>query len=158
MAIDTDTVREQKSIIDMSTMMSDTALIETFGRVRRQINLIITQDLKPLGIGPKQAVILRYLADHGPSSAAEISRTTITDPAATCRTLEAMIRKGWILQQEHPDDRRRYQVSLSRKGAKLVDELRATVRKSSQKIFKPLSEKERTSFHEYLLRIQKGLQ
>ncbi len=52
--------------------------LEKFGKLRRRLNLSFTQSLKPLGIGPKQAVLLHHLCNYGTSSPAGLSCATIT--------------------------------------------------------------------------------
>jgi MarR family transcriptional regulator, transcriptional regulator for hemolysin len=100
-------------------------VLENFGRFRRGLNLLAVKELKPLGLGLKQAKMLSYLAKHSESSHAELARHTITDPAATGRIVEVLVKRGLLVQKAHPTDRRRWMLSLSPEGRVLAKKTEA---------------------------------
>ena len=121
-------------------------ILEKFGKLRRKLNLLFTQALSPLGIGPKQAVLLRYLSTRGESSLADISRATVTDPAAVNRSVAVLIKKGMIQRREHATDQRRWQVSLTRKGKGQAMEVEKIYAATAEKMVEGLLPREKEAF------------
>ena len=139
----------------MSTI-SKVTVLEKFGKLRRAINLAATQELKALGIGPKQAIILRQIARDETSSLSEIARATYTDPAAVSRALESLLAKKWVEQVAHPTDRRRWDVLLTAKGKEQIKEIETIYRKLAARFLAPLSEAEELTFSNLLEKLLNG--
>lgn len=96
--------------------------------LRRLIHLRALHALKPLGLGPKQAAILRRMGlEPGPRCLVDLSKATASDPAAVGRIVDGLIRKGWVqaLAVGPKPDRRRRDVALSAKGAELAAKVQA---------------------------------
>lgn len=124
-----------------------------FGKVRRGLNLTFVKALKESGLGPKQAMFVRHLAKHGSASQAELSSATFTDPGAVNRALDSLEKKGWVFREDHPTDRRRWVVKLTKDGkevAKTVDKLYQRIADST---FQVLSEADRKIFFSMLDRV-----
>jgi DNA-binding MarR family transcriptional regulator len=128
----------------METNSSHLWVLESFGQMRRQLNVIFYRRLRPLSIGPKQAILLRQLHKTQPASLAELSRTTQTNPAATGRAVDGLIKKGCILQIDHPTDRRRWKLSLSEKGLVMAKEIDNIASDIACVLCQPLDALERT--------------
>ncbi|HTA16704.1 MAG TPA: MarR family transcriptional regulator [bacterium] len=118
-------------------------IIESVGRFKRAVNLLVVQELKPLGFGSKQASVLRYLAAHRSCSHADLARHTITDPAAAGRIVDALIRRGLIARKEHPSDRRRWMLSLSPQGLRAAERIAAVFKRVAGDLAAPLNSRER---------------
>jgi DNA-binding MarR family transcriptional regulator len=118
---------------------------EKFRAVRRQLNLVFTQNLKHLKIGPKQAIMLRHIDTTGKCSLADLSRATVTDPAAVNRAVAAMISRGLIDRHEHETDHRCWQVSLSEKGKTMAREIEKIYARVADVLVSPLTTEERHS-------------
>lgn len=116
---------------------------EKFRVVRSHLNLVFTQNLKHLGIGPKQAVMLRHVDSMGKCSLADISRATITDPAAVNRAVASMLSRGLLQRQEHESDHRCWQVSLTEKGRKMAVEIDRIYTQVGNVLVAPLNNEER---------------
>jgi len=119
---------------------------EKFRAVRRQLNLIFTQNLKHLSIGPKQAVMLRHIDSSGKCSLADLSRATATDPAAVNRAVASMISRGLIRREAHESDNRCWQVFLSDKGLQMAQEIDRIYARVAEVLVAPLSQEERHTF------------
>ena len=98
--------------------------LEKIGKLKRVLGLAAIQEMKPLGIHPKQAHILYHLEKKGAGSLADLSRSTESDPAAVCRMVDQLVKRGLVKEDEHPTDRRRWQLSLTEKGKPLSREVR----------------------------------
>lgn len=137
--------------------MESQAILELFGRVRRQVNLLATQELSRFGVGPKQAILIRYLARHQPISMADLARATVTDPAAVGRAIDGLMKKSWVTQQEHPDDRRCWRLSLTREGMVFAKRIQAVYRKIAHHFCVEMTAEERQMFGQQLLKIRQRL-
>ena len=107
-------------------------ILEDFGEIRRHINVIALRDLRPLGIGQKQAMILRRLAKNPNSSLADLSRATMSDPAAVTRAIDSLEKAEWVVKAEHPTDRRRWVLALTPLGKKQIGALDEIVKSISK--------------------------
>lgn len=127
----------------MSSNAVDLSLLLMYGRVRRQLNLLVTQLLKPHGIGPKQAVLLRELSELKSASLSTLAERTFTDPAATGRAVDGLIKRGWVKQTDDPNDRRRWLVTLTKQGQAAAQEFEGVFRTLANEFCKPLDNKEK---------------
>jgi DNA-binding MarR family transcriptional regulator len=139
--------------ISMKSENTDIRLLESFGRLRRALNLHFTQAVRPLGVGAKQAALIRYLARQGTASLAELSRFTLTDPAATTRAVNLLLKRGWVRQEEHPTDKRRWQMALTPQGEKQATRVEKTYEEIAGKISGSLTGAERKTFAKTLLKL-----
>jgi DNA-binding MarR family transcriptional regulator len=118
-------------------------LLDGYRRFRRSVNLLAVKELKPLGLGTKQASLIRHLGEQGRCSHADLARLTGTDPAATGRILDGLIRRGLVAREEHPSDRRRWVLTLSPTGRPLAAKIQAAFHGVAKKMAAPLSAQER---------------
>ncbi|HTB22639.1 MAG TPA: MarR family transcriptional regulator [bacterium] len=118
-------------------------ILQSIGRVRRAVNLLAVKQLKPLGLGSKQASALRFLSSHRLCSRADLARHTITDPAATGRILDTLIRRGLIVQKAHPTDRRRWMLALTPEGRRLAGKIAAVFEGIAETLARRLDPQER---------------
>ncbi len=136
---------------------SDLQLLEAFGRCRRSLSLHFNNALRPLGLGVKQAPILRFLSKRGKASPAELSRDTLTDPAAMTKMVNQLLKQGLLRQGEHPTDKRRWELSLTPKGEKLAAEIEKIYRLLSEVALETLSSGEKKNFTQTLQKITQHL-
>ena len=120
-------LKQDMSTKDLSPIMPaasarEAPLLESLMRVRRLIYLQAVHSLKPLGVGPKQASILRHMKRLTPSCClVDLSKSTASDPAAVGRIVDGLVRKGWIKPAPASPDRRRREVSLTPEGRRMAD-------------------------------------
>jgi DNA-binding MarR family transcriptional regulator len=120
-------------MIDMS--MNDgkresTDVLESFSAVSRCLRSAAGEAYAAFDVGNTQAKLLRYIDRRGRSSQAELARVTMTDPALTGRTLEALISRGWVKRTRSEEDRREYLLELTASGQrarKRVEQARAQI-------------------------------
>ncbi len=130
---------------------------EKFRAVRRQLNLIFTQNLRPLKIGPKQAVMLRHIDSMGKCSLADLSRATATDPAAVNRAIASMISRGLIHRQAHESDHRCWQVSLTEKGRNMARDIDRVYGQVAEVLVAPLNTEERNTLLSLLDKVAESI-
>lgn len=119
--------------------MGGAAAFAKFWHIRRAINLFSTQRFRPLGLGPKQAMVMYLLARLGKISQAELSCITGSDPAAIGRSLEHLRRQKLIQQRDHPSDRRRWDIILAPQGRILAAKVAAIFQDMEKHFTGPLS-------------------
>ena len=144
-------------MIDLSTNPSNFEALKQIGYLRRGLNLMATQRLKPLGLGPKQGMLLLHLARHSKCSLADLSKATVTDPAATSRAIDSLIRKGWVEQREHPSDKRRWELVLTPRGRKMVKRVDTVYCEIGDEVVEALSGPEKKLFLTLLKKLLAGL-
>lgn len=136
---------------------SDLKTLEEFGQFRRNLNLLFTNALRTLGLGVKQALILRFLSKRGKASLAELSRDTFTDPAGMTRVISALLKQEVIYQKEHATDKRRWEMALTPRGKKLADDVEKLYARLSERVFEGISTKEKNSFTKTLQKLSLSL-
>lgn len=143
------------STIDISMKKNppDVRLLEAFGRLRRTLNLYYTQAVKPLGLGVKQSAFLRLLAKEGKASLAELSRATLTDPAATTRAVNLLRKRGLVRQAEHPTDKRRWELALTPQGESQAERVQKAYGEVARRVSEALTPSERNAFGAILLKL-----
>ncbi len=132
-------------------------ILDSFGRFRRALNLRAVHALKPLGLGTKQAGVLKFLSRRGECSPAELARHTITDPAATGRIVEALIRAGSVAREEHPSDRRRWVLRLTPKGRAQAAQVERAYGALARSLAERMDPEERRRLVETLERLTEAL-
>ena len=138
--------------------MSTISVLDHLARIRRFVNATVFEKLKPMGIGQKQAIIMRYLGRFPGSSLAELSRATLTDPGAMVRAVDSLTQSGWVTRKEHPKDRRCWVLHLSAEGKKRIAWLEKMSNQLSEQITEPLTGKEREQFMHCLKKINAFLE
>jgi DNA-binding MarR family transcriptional regulator len=140
-----------------NSLPNDIKTLEEFGQFRRSLNLLFTNALRPLGLGVKQALILRFLSKRGKASLAELSRDTATDPAGMTRVIGVLMKQKVLHQSEHATDKRRWVMSLTPKGKKLAEDVEDIYRSLSDQILKVLGREEKDQFTQTLQKLSRGL-
>jgi DNA-binding MarR family transcriptional regulator len=136
---------------------NDLEILSIFGKVRRKLNLRATQMLKPMGIGPKQALLLKELNALKFSSPMELARLTHTDPTSTGKIIESLIKKDWVKRTDDPNDRRSWRVTLTSTGRKAAYELDSVWSTLSEEFCGPLNVREKENLFHSLSKISAAM-
>lgn len=134
----------------------DLLVLEEFGRFRRLLNLHFTNALRPLGLGVKQAALLRFLAKRGKASLAELSRDTLTDPAAMTRLVKVLMGQGLVRQKDHPTDKRRWELALTFRGVELALKIESVVSDLASRSLRALPAAEKSGFSKTLKKLSES--
>ncbi len=65
---------------------------------------------------PEQWVLLDHLQASGASSQTDLANGTFKDAPTVSRIIDKLAKKGFAARTRFPNDRRRYQVALTKKG------------------------------------------
>lgn len=91
-------------------------VVATIRLLKRAITRAASTAFSASGVGTKQVAVLRELREAGPVSQVELARSTLTDPAAMMRTIDALQRRRWVERTSCEGDRRCKLVSLTPGG------------------------------------------
>ena len=138
--------------------MSNTVILEEFGKLKRMLNLMVVQELSTTGAGPKQAHMLRQIAKRGSCSQRELAEATLTDPAAIGRGIESLIRQGWIVRKDDPSDSRSWKIELSARGRREIASLEKAVDRVADKFLQKFNEGEKATFTKLLRKASDNLE
>ena len=91
-------------------------------RARETVMAPIREMLSDSGITEQQWRILRVLSECGPQNASDLARRACILLPSLTRISRSMIEKDHIKRAVETDDRRRYAVSITPKGQKIIDD------------------------------------
>lgn len=89
-----------------------------------------------------QWIILKRVSEEIGISQVEIAISTFKDPAAVTRILDILVKKELVKRISKPDDRRAFEIHLTKMGAKLVNKVIPLAQKTRQKGLEGLSDRE----------------
>jgi DNA-binding MarR family transcriptional regulator len=74
-----------------------------------------------------QMGVLRMLEHHGPQTISELSRKFGLDASTLVPTVDALERKGWVIRERDPNDRRRVPLTLTEAGHSIMGSIPSVV-------------------------------
>ena len=88
--------------------------------IQREGNRLLAADLRPLGITPSQAEVLRVLRDHGPLTLSALGGLLVCETGnSPSRLVDRLVAQGLVQRDTDPDDRRYLALSLTTEGKAL---------------------------------------
>lgn len=104
--------------------------LEQYSVLTKRLRAMIAAEYAALGIGASQGKLIRRLSRDVPMSQADLARATDTAPALLGRSLDTLVKRGWIKRTRSTEDRRQYLLTLTPAGEKIwakVDAARTSV-------------------------------
>jgi DNA-binding MarR family transcriptional regulator len=120
-------------------------VFDQFGRIRKQLNRLTTHELRPFGMGPQQAQIMRYLAENNATSLGEMARALTMDPGAAARAIDALEKRCLVKRHASKKDQRRVEVSLTEAGMLLSYVVRDVLDRIATRFAELLSDDEQST-------------
>lgn len=77
-------------------------------------------DRQGLGITVDQWVLLKIIHEAGSLSQQELAQRSLRDPASITRTLDLLVKRQFVFRQPDPQDRRQFQIVLTKPGRDFV--------------------------------------
>ncbi|MGO4615999.1 MarR family winged helix-turn-helix transcriptional regulator [Nocardia sp. 2YAB30] len=88
--------------------------------IQREGNRRLSADLRPLGLTPAQAEVLRVLTDYQPLTLAGLGELLVCETGGSpSRLVDRLVTIGLIKREAALDDRRRITLTLTAKGERL---------------------------------------
>ena len=109
------------------------------------------------GLHPMHFGMLMILAAEEPVSQHELGERAGVDPSTMVMRMDALAEKGLVERVRSPEDRRSYEIRLSREGRRVLGQLRRRAKTHGDRFFAPLSEAERAELHRLLAKLAGGL-
>ncbi|PIB38430.1 MarR family winged helix-turn-helix transcriptional regulator [Maribacter sp. 4G9] len=110
-----------------------------------------------LGITVEQWIILKIVSETATISQRELANKSHRDPASITRTLDILEKKGLLIRQAIPDNRRTYNIDLTKEGEKFIKANMELINTHRANSIKGLSKKEIGSLSEILKKIRKNM-
>jgi DNA-binding MarR family transcriptional regulator len=88
---------------------------------QREGNRMLSQALRPLGITPAQAEVLRLLQDHQPLSLLGLGEMLVCESGGSpSRLVDRLVTAGLVSRVEAPHDRRQVTLTLTAEGRRVA--------------------------------------
>lgn len=113
--------------------------------------------VRHLGLTRAQWLFLYHLAQHPGSTQSELAERLQLEKITISRQAERLLRAGWIARREHAEDRRAYQLFVSRDAASLVNRLSQMAAELRDEYFAGLPRARRDALINDLLHIKANL-
>lgn len=131
--------------------------LETFGFIRRQLNLVAIKLLKKHRLHPKQLVLLRFVHEHKKVTLTQLAQGTATDMAAASRAVGPLINQGWLKKIRDPKDSRCWIIQLTPRAERKISELEKLYSRLADVFFDGLSARDRGHLERLLDKISAHL-
>lgn len=97
--------------------------------IQREGNRRLAADLRPLGVTPSQAEVLRVLADHQPLTLLGLGELLVCETGGSpSRLVDRLVTAGLIQRKTNPADRRQVTLTLTRDGEGVAGRVAAVER------------------------------
>ena len=88
--------------------------------IQREGNRLLAAELRPLGVTPSQAEVLRVLSDYGPLTLTGIGDLLVCETGnSPSRLVDRLVAQGLVQRGVDPADRRYLTLGLTRNGIRL---------------------------------------
>lgn len=129
-------------------------------RTARRVKQYAQQKFKELelNITVDQWLVLKHLYENEGMKQNELAELLFKDNPTLTRIIDLLCEKGLTVRKQHPTDRRSFQVELTRKGVKKVEQIRPKIQKIRLKAWEGLSREDFTQFKRVLDAIYSNLE
>jgi DNA-binding MarR family transcriptional regulator len=137
-----------------------TALVEHVGYLLvvlgKRAQRAFTLALEPEGLRPPHFDLLASLDEGGARSQSALAKGLALEPAHLVSLLDELEELGLVARAPDPNDRRRYAISLTSRGATLTRRLNTVARRVEVELLADLSVDERNSLRVSLQRLARA--
>ncbi len=110
-----------------------------------------------LKITVEQWILLKIIHEGVNMSQKELAEKSLRDPASITRTLDLLVKKGFVQRIAIPDNRRQYHITLSTAGQQFVNKNMELVTKLRQKSTNGISNEDLSILNQVLKKIQNNM-
>jgi len=122
-------------------------------RAHQRATAQFTELMTPFGLTPTQFAALAKIYDQGEVSQNQLGRLTAMDPATSQGVTRRLIEQGLVVRRDDEEDRRRFQLSLTADGRRVIEAAMVMGLKVSAATLDPLTPRERATFLALLKRL-----
>lgn len=131
--------------------------IDLTGKVSKQHSQKVFNELK-LGITVEQWIILKIVSENSDISQKELAEKSFRDTASITRTLDLLEKKNLLRRESIPNNRRMYNIQLTKVGQKFIEQNMEMVQTQRKKSVEGISEKDLEKLAEILTKIRKNFE
>jgi DNA-binding MarR family transcriptional regulator len=115
-----------------------------------------TEALEPLGIGPREFLLLRFVAASGGQSQQALAERLGVPPSRMVALIDDLEGRGLVERRPDPEDRRIRAVHLTRRGGQALERAAEVAIEYERKLCSPLAEDERDQLIDLLQKVQES--
>ena len=112
--------------------------------------------LEPVGIGPREFLLLRFVAASGGQAQQALAQRLGVPPSRMVALIDDLEGRGLVERRPDPDDRRVRAVHMTRKGHQTLERAAQVAVEYEQKLCSTLEQGERDKLIDLLQKIQEG--
>jgi DNA-binding MarR family transcriptional regulator len=112
--------------------------------------------LEPVGIGPREFLLLRFVAASGGQAQQALAQRLGVPPSRMVALIDDLEERGLVERRPDPDDRRVRAVYMTRKGHQTLEHAAQVAVEYEQKLCSTLEQGERDKLIDLLQKIQEG--
>ncbi len=115
-----------------------------------------TEALEPLEIGPREFLLLRFVAASGGQSQQALAERLGVPPSRMVALIDDLEGRGLVERRPDPEDRRIRAVHLTKKGGQTLERAAEVAIEYERKLCSPLAEDERDLLIDLLQKVQES--
>jgi DNA-binding MarR family transcriptional regulator len=128
---------------------------QTIKRMRQHSEQQFRQ--KGFDITIDQWMVLKCINEQDRTSSSEIVEIVFKDAPTVTRIIDKLCKKGWVVRELNPIDRRKFDVSLTKEGKKLVKKMFPIVEELRGQGIKGITKKDMETLRTVLEKIQHNI-
>ena len=98
-----------------------------------------------------QWLILQTIQENATYSQQQIAEKVFKDFASVTRMIELLVKKGLLQRDFHEEDRRRFKLTLTETGIKIIADVQPIIQQNRQQALQSFSEPDVDAFRKYLI-------
>jgi len=129
-------------------------------RTARKVKQYAQQKFKELDLNVTvdQWLVLKHLYENECMKQNELADLLAKDNPTLTRIIDLLCEKDLTIRKQHPSDRRSFQVTLTKRGEKKVEQMKPKIRKIRLKAWEGLSKQDFVHFQKILNTIYQNLE
>lgn len=97
-----------------------------------------------------QWLVLKTIQENPANSQQQTSETVFKDYASVTRIIELLVKKEFLSRQFHANDRRRFELTITKKGKEIIDAVGPIIAENRKQALKGFSKQDIETLREYL--------
>ena len=128
-------------------------LMYAIKRFHHEMEIALNRMLKPYGLSYGQWYVLLIIHREGTLSQKDLQKIMEIESATVTRIIDSLIRKGWLIREEKPEDRRIKVLKFTSGGRQRWSKLPDLISAGRNLMYEGMGEKEISTTLEVLTRI-----
>lgn len=124
--------------------------------ILRRGQMYLDRELEPLDVRAGQIPILRLLGIKDGINQKNIREYLHLDKGTIAKTIRPLIHKGYVTRKTNPKDRRAYQIFLTRKGHKILPDVKDAVNRWMDALTAGFTEEEKRTAYTLVSRMSEN--